>query len=72
MPVKPQLVNDKDMTALLKQATPDQADVEDVQATLEAVAPLHVQPEVMDVAQVPGQLVMPALKAHKALASDCC
>ena len=24
------------------------------------------------VVQVPGQLVMPCLKAHKALASDCC
>ena len=71
IPVKPQPTRSKPITALLPQLTPVQLDDEEpVQATLMAVAPLQSQPDM--VAQVPGQLVMPCLKAHKALASDCC
>ena len=57
-------------TALLPQLTPVQLDTVPAQATLVAVAPSQSQPAMF--AQVPGQLVMPCLKAHKALASDCC
>jgi hypothetical protein len=41
-----------------------------MQAALVAVAPLQLQPDM--VLQVPGQLVMPCLKTHKALSSVCC
>ena len=71
--MKPQLSNDNITTALLRHTTPDHVDVvDDVQATLVAIIPLQVQPEVMGTAQVPGQLTIPCLKAHKELASDCC
>ncbi len=57
-------------TALLPQITPVQLDVEPAQATLVAVASMQSQPATAE--QLPGQLEMPCLKAHKALASDCC
>ena len=69
--MKPHPDRSKSITALLPQLTPVQLDGEEpVQATLVAVAPLQSQPDM--VAQVPGQLVMPCLKAHKASASDSC
>ena len=70
MPVKPHPIKYTLRTALLPQITPVQLDTEPAQATLVAVASLHSQPVVLE--QLPGQLVMPCLKAHKALASDCC
>ena len=70
MPVKPHPIKYTLRTALLPQITPVQLDTEPAQATLVAVASLHSQPVVLE--QLPGQLVTPCLKAHKALASDCC
>ena len=70
MPIKPHPIKYKPNTALLPQVTPVQLDIEPAQATLVAVAPLQSQPNIVE--QVPGQLVNPSLKAHKALASDCC
>ena len=70
MPLKPHPIKYTLTTALLPQITPVQLDVEPAQATLVAVAPLQSQPAMF--VQVPGQLVMPCFKAHKALASDCC
>ena len=71
MPVKPHPIRSKAITALLPQITPVQLDTEPAQATLVAVASLQLQPDML-VVQVPGQLVIPCLKAHKALESDCC
>ena len=68
--MKPQPTSAKLDTALLPQLTPVQLDEEPVQATLVAVAPLQSQPDMLE--QLPGQFVMPCLKAHKALESDCC
>ncbi len=70
MPVKPHPVKYTLRTALLPQTTPVQLDTEPAQATLVAVASLQSQPDMAP--HVPGQLVMPCLKAHRALASDCC
>ena len=70
MPVKPHPIKYTLTTALLPQITPVQLDTEPAQATFVAVAPSHSQSDIR--AQLPGQLVMPCLKAHKALASDCC
>ena len=70
MPVKPHPIKYTLTTALLPQITPVQLDTESAQATLVAVASLQCQPDML--VQVPGQLVMPCLKTHKALASDCC
>ena len=70
MPVKPHPIKYTLTTALLPQITPVQLDVEPAQATLVAVASLQSQPDMGE--QLPGQLEMPCLKAHKALASDCC
>ena len=70
MPVKLHPINSKLIAPLLPQLTPVQLDKEPVQAALVAVAPLQSQPDMAT--QVPGQLVTPCLKAHKALASDCC
>ena len=70
MPFKPHPIKYTLRTALLPQITPVQLDTEPAQATLVAVAPSHSQPDMAP--HVPGQLVMPCLKTHKALASDCC
>ncbi len=70
MPVKRHPIKFKLTAALLPQLTPVQLDKEPVQATLVAVASMQSQP--VTAVQVPGQLAMPCLKAHKALASDCC
>ncbi len=70
MPVKPHPIKYTLTTALLPQITPVQLDIEPAQATFVAVAPSHSQSDIR--AQLPGQFVMPCLKAHKALASDCC
>ncbi len=70
MPVKPHPIKYTLRTALLPQITPVQLDIEPAQATFVAVAPSHSQPDML--VHVPGQLVTPCLKAHKALASDCC
>ena len=70
MPVRPHPIKYTLSTALLPQITPVQLDVEPAQATLVAVGSLQSQPDMGE--QVPGQLVMPCLKAHRALASDCC
>ena len=70
MPAKPHPTKYTPRTALLPQTTPDQLDIAPVQALLVACAPLQLQPDML--VQVPGQFVMPCLKAHKALASDCC
>ncbi len=70
MPVKPHPIRCTLRTALLPQTTPVQLDTEPAQATLVAVASLQSQPDMGE--QVPGQFVMPCLKTHRALASDCC
>ncbi len=70
MPIRPHPIKYTLTTALLPQITPVQLDTEPAQATLVAVASLQCQPDML--VQEPGQLVMPCLKTHKALASDCC